>query len=85
MATVLERFNRLGLCYNKEILTNVGIQVSAHFNNQEIYKKAYARQSIKQIEDGDEIIVWDYCDTFVPVMDNIILEYVNRVNILSRG
>lgn len=85
MATVLERFNKLGLAHSNVVLEQFGNHIKALFMRNysywvtidpqrpprygEIKKKA-------QQEEGRWIFVNDYPEEFTPRMDEEILDYI---------
>lgn len=69
MATILERFNALGLAHSNPILQLVGSHVSRQIQYQ--YKKF-------QVEDGQTYFVNNYSDADVSDIDLIIQLWVTR-------
>lgn len=77
MATVLQRFNHLGLAHNNKILMIVGDQVSKKFV-QQYGKFGDYRKEVFQKEDDEEFSVWDYPDFWLKEMDKIIINYLEH-------
>lgn len=73
MATILERFNALGLPKNKSSLSWAGERVS------EAYKKSLSqgRQYKQQTEGNETFNVWDYPESLTSDIDLIIKNMVN--------
>lgn len=69
MATILERFDALGLPKNKSQLSWAGERVSqAYFKSG-----AQGRNYKRHVENGEELNVWDYPEEMTPDLDKIIL------------
>ena len=76
MATVLERFNHLGLAHNNKILMIVGVEVSNAF----YWKYGVSGYRIRcSQKEGDEVFqVWDYPESFIKDMDHCIINFLNH-------
>ena len=77
MATVLERFNHLGLAHNNKILMIVGVEVSNKFVEQYGESGDYRKPKI-QIEGEDRFEVWDYPEFWLKDMDRFIINFLNH-------
>lgn len=80
MATVLERFNKLGLASSNSVLSAAGAWVSERFKKQ--YHPSQwltARKLTDQIEsDGKSYQVLDYPNDWVPELDKAIWAFINQ-------
>ncbi len=75
MATVLERFNHLGLAHNNKILMIVGVHISNNFD----FNTSWGNRIQKVQKEGDhEFIVWDYPIGFTKHMDTLIITFLEH-------
>lgn len=70
MATVLERFKKLGLAYSNPVLQLVGMHVKDHVRLSDLKEKKL------QVEDGHQYWVNDYHEHVTESLDFIILDWV---------
>lgn len=77
MATVLERFEHLGLAHNNKILMIVGVHISNKFNEQQ-GELEYCRLRKEQQEGEEKFNVWDYPDWWLKEMDREIIIYLEH-------
>lgn len=77
MATVFERFKKLGLATSNPVLMKVGCHVATSFHNDTIEHYLEIRRK-EQNEDGQFYIVNDYPDEWVPKMDKIIISMIEK-------
>jgi hypothetical protein len=76
MATVLERFNKLGLASSNPVLIKAGQHVADLWNTHTCSPDYnYLRHKI-QIEADKEYCVRDYPESFIPEMDRVILKFI---------
>lgn len=79
MATVLERFNHLGLASNKSVLSWAGERVSQEFINKSLDGTLHLGRSIKEQEESGVVIrVWDYPESWSKEMDRVILKMIDQ-------
>lgn len=76
MATIYERFQKLGLETNQSILSATGAWVSQAYKIQHL--PFDQRQTITQKEGDNEYPVYLYPDHWTEEMDKIILKYVSN-------
>lgn len=77
MATVLERFNHLGLASSKPVLSKAGELVREKWRiHANTYQKHDDLMETSQFEDGQKILVNDYPEYFISYMDEVILNFV---------
>ena len=76
MATVLERFEHLGLAHNNKILMIVGVHISQKFIEQN--GLSGYRQRHTQKEGEDEFEVWDYPEHWLKEMDRQIILFLEH-------
>lgn len=69
MATVLERFNHLGLARSQKVLSQIGKHIARHYTNWELKRKY-------QFENDEWICVNDYPDAFTRMIDMEILNLI---------
>jgi len=74
MATVLDRFNHLGLAKNKSVLSWAG----EHVANEFCKRNLHGRTTKWQEENGEMITVWDYPEDWIKEMDSIIIKMIDR-------
>lgn len=74
MATILERFQHLGLAHNNDILSKAGYHVAREYDKQD----ETGRRQKKQVEDGQDFFVWNYPDHWIKELDRLILEFVTN-------
>lgn len=74
MATVLERFNHLGLAHNNKILMIVGVEVGQRF----IESGCDLPKKIQQNEGEFNYYVRDYPDWFIKKMDFEIINFLEH-------
>lgn len=77
MATVLERFNHLGLAHNNKILMIVGVDISNKFVDQYGALGDY-RRIVIQKEGDSQFDVWDYPDFWLKDMDRLIINFLEH-------
>lgn len=69
MATVKQRFEKLGLAYSNPVLTEFGRRIAIRCHNT-----GYPNiKKVEQVEDGVIYIVNDYPDELVEMIDKMIL------------
>lgn len=78
MATILQRFEHLGLAHNNKILMIVGVHISKKYLDQ-FGNQIETRRKLIQQKEGEEIFdVWDYPESWLKEMDRQILLYLEH-------
>jgi len=73
MATVYERFKKLGLARSNAVLQLVGEHVSKRYHNETF---ARPNRIVQTEDDGVEYTVNDYPSSFTDRLDKIILSFI---------
>lgn len=77
MATVLERFNHLGLASSNPVLMKVGLHVSTVLHNENIGTQIQVKK-VSQKEGDHTFFVNNYPDEWTERVDRIILSFVEN-------
>lgn len=78
MATVLQRFERLGLAHNNKILMLAGIHVANAFIEKGYTFQNPMLQKVPQKEDENVFYVWDYPEFWNKEMDHAIIHFLEH-------
>lgn len=73
MATVLERFNHLGLASSSKVLMSAGIKVAEVFDEEEGKERLYPFPKKLQSEGNEKYWVRDYPGYWTERMDYVII------------
>ena len=77
MATVYERFVKLGLARSNKVLSAVGVSVYNCWMNNGNWRTVVGRKM--QVEDdGETYLVYNYPDSFTNMMDKVIMNIVEN-------
>lgn len=72
MATILERFEHLGLPHSNVILSKVGYFITQKYDEQNETGRRYKQQ----VEDGQTFLVWNYPNHWIAELDKLILRFI---------
>lgn len=80
MATVLERFNHLGLASSNPVLMKAGSHVATIFHNTHTRSWELIKEKDQVEPDGNKYTVNDYPEDWSKEMDRVIMSFVNSLS-----